>query len=249
MLALVLALGFSTQAPPAADPAAVYAELGLPVPAGKLPPLPASFAPDAILPETVRLNPDRFPVRAAVLDGVAALAAARKVAAKAELHESETTDKAKAKLVDLQEDIAAAMLLLNEASAALAGADGKRERSKRWLAHRAYLSAAVALQAAHLDELNLAYGAVRSGRLPELKRDAGQTGWRLVPADKMLSKPAVRQQDEAAREQLDAVAKSYPNTPWAALATADRATKPGLAWEPAAVKPPPPPAKGKKPKK
>lgn len=240
MLALftVLTVGIAPSPPKADDAAAVYAELGLPTPAGRLPLLSAAYRPDALSAEAVRKDADRYPVRAAVLQAVDALGKVRKLTGKLELHETEVSDAGKARLVKLQEDIAAAILFLDEASTALAGTAGKRsaEPSKRWRVHHAYLSAAVALQTAHLEELNLAYGSVRAGRLPELDKAAGQTGWRLTPADKMASKPAVRKQDEAARELLRNVIADHPDTPWAALAEADLKAKPGLQWQGAVVK-------------
>lgn len=242
LLAAVLAQG-------PADAAEVYAELGRDRFVGPRVMVPAAYRADAVTVDDVRANPAKYPVRAAVLGAADALRKSAKLMPPSELHHTQTSDKGKTALVDVQEDLAGAILLLEESADALVQAEKRLagETSKRWQAHHAYLSGAVAARIAYLEELNLAYGMVRAGRLPARDEAKGETGWRLVPAEKLMSKAAVRKLSEAARERFTAVAKAHPNTPWAALAEADLAAKPGLAWEPATVKQPEPAKKpGKK---
>lgn len=237
-----LALAVSpAQAPD--DVATVYAELGRVKPAGAGAMLPAAYRSDRVTPDDIRKNSKTYLLRVAVLDAVEAYAFAAKLTALTELHHIQTSDKGKNEIEKVQEGLAAAILLLDEAGDELAHADAilPADPSKRWQAHHDFLAAAVEARIAWLEELNLAYGNVRSSRLPDRDEAAGQTGWRLVPSDKMLSKSAVRKMSESARERFAVVVKDHPGTPWAALAEAELAIKPGLAWEAAAVKLPEPP--------
>lgn len=249
VLSLTLVL-LAQSPPPAGSASGVYAELGItsiPRSAGEL---PKAYHADAISLESVRLQPASFPVRSAVLDAVAALGKLDKLPTGRELHHTQATDSGKSKLIERQENIAGMILSLDEAAESLRLAPNKfpMERSKRWLAHHAYVSAVVAMRLAYLDELNMAYASVRTSRLPDRNEAKGQTGWRLVPTEKMASKASVRKLDEDAREQLRKIVSDHPGTPWATLANDLLKTKPGLVWEAAAV-PLPVPPKAKKPKK
>lgn len=258
IVAAVVVLGWSapaTRAQPAKPKAPsakdigeslpVLEELGLP-PADGLPAkLPEAYRPDLITAADVRRDPMRYPLRAAVLDAVDVLRDARALPTAASVRTEDLTDKGKKAVVERQQAAARLILRLEEAIAALdALADArKKEPSRRWQAHFDYAAAALRLQLAGAHEYNFALGHVRTDSLPKLDPDGGQNGWRLVPAEKMLSRKDVRDVAEAGREAMARVRKDHPDTTWAALARRDAAANLGLRWEAAELAAPVKPKK------
>lgn len=241
MLSVLVALALAADPTPAD---AVAVELGV-GPVALKAAVGRDYLPDAVTPDAAA----RMPVRAAVKLAADAMAQSRLMLEKnRELHQSGAAAKGKDEVLNLQAKLAGVILGLVEASQELDDAADERakEPSKRWQAHLDYLTGAVTLRYARLEEVNLLYGDVRTDKLPVLDAAAGHTGWRLVPAERMHSKKDVRAAMEQARERLAKVAKDHPNTPWAELAERDLAEKPGLMWEPAAVKPPAAPVRKKK---
>ena len=112
----------------------------------------------------------------------------------------------------------------------------RAKEPKRWQAHYDYALAQCHARTVFLNEYDLALGYVLRDELPDLDAKKGQDGWRLVPAEKMLSKKDVKAMAEAARERFEKVAADHPGTPWAALAAREMAAPPGLKWEPTSSK-------------
>ncbi len=227
-------------APPLTAAEAVTAELGVTEMTGLSTELAAKYAADALSIEEVRRSPDKFPLRIAVLDAAEVLRASYKLKPISEIFEPKL-EFAKKDIANFQEDLAAAILRLREASDELrrAAAQRKSEPLLRWQMHLDFLLATTRARAASLEELNLAYGKVHRNELPAVSTP--NTGWKLSSQEKMASKSDIRRMMEAAAEEFEAIQESHPGTPWAKLAERELALKPGLAWEAAAIKPPPPP--------
>lgn len=236
MTSLVVSL-LLLAAPPTPGEAAV-AELGVPELAG-LADLPKAYQSDSITEEQIRKAPEKYPVRLAVLDAAASVRKSGKLKPPLVLRQSLVETEKKA-ILAFQEDLAAAILLMREATTDLTKANAKRksESSARWLAHLEFLIAYTKYRTATLEELNLAYGLVHRNELPKVEEK--HNGWALTNVEKMHSKGEIRSLAEEAREEFAAMGKAHPGTPWAKLADRELDAKPGLQWVSAEVKPPPP---------
>jgi hypothetical protein len=267
MRALSAAVLFAAAALPAADPAppkevaAIARELALPpirpgddfaldkqtFPAAALKP----YAADVPV-EDVRKDPDRYPLRAAVLHALAAvretwLAPVAVPKGKKKDRQTPTgfltavrapvTETFKKEIREYQVLPAVGIVKLEEAARGLEAVAGLRAREpRRWQAHHDYAAAEVHARLAFLHEYDLALGRVLKEELPELDKKKGHDGWRLVPDAKMHSKKDVQKLADQSRELFGKVAADHKDTPWAALAKRELDRPPGLTWEPTAGK-------------
>lgn len=224
----------------ATKPVDVALELGVPEISG-LPDLPAKYLPDAVAIEDVKKSPEKYPIRAVVLVAADAMRASYKLKPIDELLQTRVEIYEKKRILEFQEQLAAAILRLREAYQDLTAMAGRRnaESSARWQAHYDFLVAATKLRVGMLEELNLAYGTVHKNELPAI--NPPQNGWKLDAVDKMQSKRDIRAMVDDARDGFEEVIKSHPGTLWAKLAERELSAKPGLHWVTAEIKPPPPP--------
>ena len=112
----------------------------------------------------------------------------------------------------------------------------RAKEPKRWQAHYDHAAAHCHARIVFLNEYDLALGYILRDELPDLDAKKGHDGWRLVPAEKMLSKKDVKAMAEASRAMFEALAADHKGTPWAALAAREMAAPPGLKWEAVASK-------------
>jgi hypothetical protein len=178
----------------------------------------------------------RFPLRVAV---VSAVAGARKFEAeKFPDAFRDPIDDAVKRTIErkIQRSVAEMQSELEELDEKLTAAMKRGgETSKRWLAHADYVSAHLKLRLAECHEYNLALGKVRTDQLPDLDRKAGENGWRLAPKTKLSVPKEYRDLAADALTTLAELAKKYPRSPWAALASKQTDLMLGLEWQPAAL--------------
>jgi hypothetical protein len=250
---LLLAAGLSAApagaAWPSQDAVQVLTECGLPpIHPGQKPidltatPLPAAalkgYESDVPLDEIRKpQNRDKYAFRVTVLEAFDAIRQ-RWPPGKGQTFRWEVrapvTDALKKAVAKEQDFPAVALTRLDLTLASLQAVEPMRARQpRRWQAHYDYALAQVQCRLAFLNEYDLALGNVRTDVLPDLDAAKGQTGFRLVPAEKMRSRKDVAQLAEEARDRFAKVATDHPNTPWAALAKSAAETPLGLRWEPA----------------
>jgi hypothetical protein len=249
MGALLLASPLLAQPPQLGkDEASVRREIELPSirKATKL--LPKEYQGDGVTNDEIRKNPDKYPLRFAVLAAVDSL---RKQYAEGSLPEEfrapDPKDRAAAmkRILESQRPLARQMADLKEQQERLEGLteERKKESSKRWQAHYDYIMAHVLLRSAYLFEYSLMLGKVRKDELPELDANEKHTGWRLAPAEQMSGPAEIKDLVKSANKLLRGLAKDHAGTPWADLADRDLNTPLGLHWEAAVVAAPPMPPK------
>jgi hypothetical protein len=227
-------------APQTGESQSVLDELGLTAVPGLPTKLPEEYRPDLITEGDVRKDQKRYPVRAAVLDAVAALRDSWGLRMSEVFPESDYNPRGKEKIAVRQEVTAKTAAALRAALSGLDAAAPRRvdEKSKRWQAHFDYIRSRAKRRVAEVEEYYQMLDQIRRDELPGLNKEKGQNGWRLAPADKSASAKDVRQLADDARAGLTAVAKDHPKTTWAALAEKDLEAKPGLRWEPTVIEPP-----------
>src|SRR5262249_37180635 len=146
---------------------------------------------DDTTPEQVRANPDKYPVRAAVLEAVEVLRTVRaaQVAAGGDLPEElkqEPDHPFNERLRRNQKKPGGVEGALQEIEEKLVKAGEKaEEKSPRWRANYDFVLAEVKLRRAYWLEYNLMFGKVRKRELPPLDKERGQSGWRLAATEKL----------------------------------------------------------------
>lgn len=208
---------------------AVFEELAIKPTVKLIGKVPAEFQPDDVTTEAILKDPQKYAVRSAVLKAAVAVRRVREAPRLTELADPVTRE-TKRELIVEQEQLALAILELSEIREELQTATG--EKSKRWLAHRDYLLAAVQMHLARTEEYNRLLGSVRTDELPPLDAAKQQNGWRLIEVERMTSLKIVRDGDRAARKRFEQIRNDYPDTLWAKLAEQDLASRSGLKWEP-----------------
>lgn len=185
--------------------------------------------------ETIKKNPDKYPLRIAVLDAIEKLRAldASDIALPTQLSEADRSDAAKGNLARLQRGPARVMQQLEELreSLAQAGEERKEEKSKFWQATFDYVMAQVNARYVYVHEYTSVIGQVRRDQLPELNKAKGHVGWRLASSERLVSGNEVRDMAKDARKIYRKLAKDHPGTPWAVLAKRDETMALGLRWE------------------
>lgn len=263
LLAPAAAVAFPPALAPPADVLALARECALPPTrpgedvfrVDQLPFLAAAmkdYAADVPL-DTIRANPERYKLRAAVLT---AFATVREVWAttpelpvpkvkKPPLGKKKATPNVfltrvtgpitaafKDEVKAYQVFPAVGMLKLETALVELDEVAKLRDKEpKRWQAHFDYAVAQGKARTVFLNEYDLALGYVLREELPDLDAKKGQDGWRMVPAEAMKSKRDVKAMAEAARAAFEKIAADHKGTPWAALAARELTAPPGLKWE------------------
>lgn len=241
-IALAAALGFALASrgtaadptPPAVEQ--VLKELDLASPPDRLGDLPKGYDADGVTEADVRQNPKKYRLRMKVLDAVDALAQARRLGVEDLRVPYPYREATKAVVRDRQQVLAASIAELAEAVADLKKVAADRAAEpKRWQAHYDYVLAEARFRIAALEEYNAALGRVVIEELPDLNAKAGETGWRLVPADTFVGGGATKKRLAAAHDDLGAVATAHPKSPWAKLADNLSAARVGLKWEPTKI--------------
>jgi hypothetical protein len=103
------------------------------------------------------------------------------------------------------------------------------EKSLRWRADFDFARARTMAAYIFLFEYNYAIGQIRSDSLPDLKE--GQTGWTLVPSEKLSvfeTKVKVRARDRL--KLLKGIQTDYAGTPWAYFAERESQRLLGMRW-------------------
>lgn len=190
-------------------------------------------------------NPEKYPLRVAVLNVVAMLnrhalgkvrvAGKEQVAGLIEEYASPNNDTNKRRILESQRTGPANMLLeLDDAMQSLDKVKMLRNsETKRWQANYDYVLARLKCRLAYITEYNLMLGKIRKDELPPLD-PALHRGWRLASAAKMQSAGEAKELVEEARELFDRLIMNHPGTPWEVLARRDRLSALGLTWQPAA---------------
>jgi hypothetical protein len=215
-----------------ADTAALQIEAMMPFSAKKLAPYQADYAS---LKE-IETNPERFPLRAAVLDAVKLLR--EKFNPKnpelvlRDYFAGNNSEAIKKEILKEQEKPADILSELNTVSRRLEKVGEKRdeEPSKRWQAHYDYVLAQVLARIAYLEEYSLMLGKIRKDELPPL--EAGHTGYRLASRERLQSGTEVRARVTASKKLFAKVARQHKGTPWEILAKREQLTALGLEWQP-----------------
>lgn len=241
-IALAAALGFALNSGVAADPTPtppaveqILKELDLPSPAD-LGDLPKGYEADGVTEADVRQNPKKYRLRMKVLDAVDALAHARRLRVEDLRVPNPYPEATKADVRERQQVLAASIAELADAVADLKKVAADRAAEpKRWQAHYDFVLAEARFRIAALEEYNAALGRVVIEELPDLNAKAGETGWRLVPADTFVGGGATKKRLAAAHDDLVAVATAHPKSPWAKLAGNLSSARVGLKWEPTKI--------------
>lgn len=177
-------------------------------------------------------NPEKYPLRVAVLDTATAL---RKHAG-APLHDfiagggaGETTKKA---IFEHQREPALIQLdLKNKIERLRELAEMREEETKRWQAHYDYVLSQALARLAYVHEYNLMQGKIRKDDLPPLENF--HVGHRLAARERLQSDKETRDLAAESKKILQQIIKKHPGTPWEILAKRERFTALGMEWQPA----------------
>jgi hypothetical protein len=115
-----------------------------------------------------------------------------------------------------------------------AGKERAKETSKRWQANFDFVYSRLLGRLAYAREYNFVIGNRLRKDKPALKDPKNNTGWNVVPQERVQDKEAkvyVSKRNKA----LDRLLKDHPDTPWAILARKDLSTNLGLTIQEAKV--------------
>lgn len=247
-LALILAAA-AAPLPRETPVEAAFRELGLPAPAGDRKHLATDYLPDGVTTAEIERDPDRYPLRAAVLEAVRVLRPVREFDTRAirtpclsaldpanpapkiggadfrcPPRRFDATGGPRHEFQAQREAVASHILDLKDARVRLAKtlSAGREVEPKRWAAHGDLLAAEL--------EYHLCRAKERARVLSLDRFESGNgAGWVLVPA-------ALPAQDDSSRRTVlvqltDTVRSKYPDTPWATAAETLAAAPLGFAWE------------------
>lgn len=173
-----------------------------------------------------------FPLRAAVLDALEALAESNKIKMY-EVQRSPVNPMRKAEVEKEQRVLGESTFKLEQVLAALkaAGEERDKETSRRWQANYDYTLARMQSRLVYLIEYNYVLAAVRRDEMPELT--GGQDGWRIGTGKKItVNERKAKDIAKDTKKIWDRILKQYPDTPWSLLATREREMSLGLEWRP-----------------
>jgi hypothetical protein len=178
------------------------------------------------LESRVMKEPDKYPLRSAVLQAKKAMDEAEKLDLTEQIS-GPINEKAKAGFLDLQKPAALAIFELENVLAVMEEAAEKRkeEPSKRWLAHFDYTMARLQARLIYINEYNYILGDIRADRLPAL--EGGNDGWQLGFREKLSTNETMSRE---LGKLWAKIGKDYPNTPWALLAKREAIYAMGLQW-------------------
>jgi len=188
--------------------------------------------------EQIKNNPDRYPLRVAVVDAIEKLRRfdAADMALPTRLTKADRTDANKNNLSKLQRAPARVMAQLDLVIQSLqkAAEERKDEKSRFWQATFDYVLAQAKARYVYVNEYNSVIGQIRKDNLPELDPKKGHEGWRLASKESLTSTESdVKDMYKDVRNKIYAkLAKDHPGTPWAILAKREKSTALGLQWEP-----------------
>jgi hypothetical protein len=188
-----------------------------------------------ILKKMIKDEPEKYPVRAAVLDAIDALRANDKITIVERLTggAGPIDKKIKEKFLKDQQAPGMSIFELERVLKKLEEAKGKldQEPAKRWQAHYHYALARFQSRVVYLYEYNFILAQVRSDSLPEIN-PAVHNGWRIGSRAKVqISEAKVKDMVKNINKTWKAVAEQNPETPWAALAKRERMLALGLEWK------------------
>jgi len=215
-----------------ADTAPLQIEAMMPFSAKKL----AAYQADYTSLKEIVANPERFPLRAAVLDAVKLLREKfnpqNPELVLRDYFAGNSSDAIKKEILKEQEKPADVLSEMNTIYRRLEKVGEKRdeEPSKRWQAHYDYVLAQVLARIAYLEEYSLMLGKIRKDELPPL--EAGHTGYRLASRERLQSGTEVRARVTASKKLFAKVARQHKGTPWEILAKREQLTALGLEWQP-----------------
>jgi hypothetical protein len=194
------------------------------------------YRPDSITIRDVQAHPDKYPLRAAVLEVVKLLNE------KFDPHNAAfilldsfgggSTERIKQDIMNKQRGPAELLAELHEAEERMAKAEKKRdeEESKRWLAHFDYIHAELLARIAYVHEYDLMLGKIRKDELPPLERP--QDFYRLSSRVKLQGPRELKDYATRATKLFAKIARQHKGTPWEVLAKRELLTALGLEWQP-----------------
>jgi hypothetical protein len=200
----------------------------------------AAYRPDGVTVDEIRQEPQKYPIRKAALDTLAAIREQWKATTTAggsglrSEFIGDTSENVKKQILAEQETPARIILELRErvAEMEMVRGDLDQEPTKFWRATFLYALAQAKARLAFMEEYDLALGNIRTDTLPERDPKKGQTGIQLVSVEKMKSKRDIRDIADSARELFDQVAEEHKGTPWAVQAKRSKVVALGLEWRP-----------------
>jgi hypothetical protein len=196
------------------------------------------YRADYISLDAVRNNPEKYPLRVAILDAVKVL--------------NKTFDRSRASFVlmdsfagassdkikkDIEKQQRGPARVEAELRAELdkllqAKKDNGKEPSKRWQAHFDYIHAQLFARIVYVTEYNSMLAKIRKDELPMLEGGGAPSGgWRMVSRAKVASGKAEQTMAKKSRELLEKLAKEHAGTPWEILAKREQLTSLGLEWQ------------------
>jgi hypothetical protein len=197
----------------------------------------AGHMPDGVSDEDVRDDPEKYPIRKAALDTLAALKMSWQRLGDSGVRDrfvEQTSEAVKKRIIAEQEVPALVGLELSTRVRAmeplLDQLDG--EGSKYWRATFLFALAQAKLRLAFIEEYNYALGNIRTDSLPQRDAKKGHVGLQLVSVERMKSKKEIKEIADSAKELFARVVKEHPGTPWAVQAKRDGSAALGLEWRP-----------------
>ena len=194
------------------------------------------YQPDDVSLKEAEANPQKYPVRAAVLEVVKLLNE------KFNPHNATfilrdsfgggSSDRVKQEITNEQQGPAELLALLHEAERRLDKADRKRdqEESKRWLAHFDYIQAELLARIAYVHEYDFMLAKIKKDELPPLER--GQNFYRLASRVKIQGPRELKDYASRSSRLFAKIARQHKGTPWEVLAKREQLTALGLEWQP-----------------
>ncbi len=198
----------------------------------------APYLPDYQSLDEIRRQPDKYPLRIAVLNALKLLdnefGAGKSSGALRQFYPAGGSQDTKNRILVEQKRPAQLLLRLQEERAKLdkAGEARDEEKSKRWQANFDYTHAELLARITFLEEYNLMLARIRKDELPELEKGVDE-GWRLVPREKLQSPKDVRDLAVQSHKGFTKLAKDHAGTPWEVLARRSASVSLGLQWQPA----------------
>ncbi|HVK15613.1 MAG TPA: caspase family protein [Fimbriiglobus sp.] len=193
--------------------------------------------PDGISDSDIRDEPEKYPLRKAALDTLAALKTSWDRLGESGVRDrfvQETSDAVKKLIIAEQETPALIGLELKSRVQAMEPLLEQldKEPSKYWQATFLYALAQAKARLAFIEEYNYALGNIRTDSLPQKDEKKGHVGLQLVSVEKMKSKKEIKEIADSSKELFARVVKEHQGTPWAVQAKRDGAVALGLEWRP-----------------
>jgi hypothetical protein len=173
----------------------------------------------------------KFPVRALVLDAIETLQKSGKMPLRETLN-GPVDPKQKAMFLKQQAAPGEMIFELEQALSQMQSVADKsleKETSKRWRAHFDFTQTRLKARIVYLYEYDYLLGQIRTDSLPPLEK--GATGWRMEPRSKIqVPEGKVKAYAKELAKAWTNIEKTYPDTPWAAIAARESQIGLGLEW-------------------